>query len=291
VVGRQTERMRRSLLAPLAALSLLLAACGNDDAGSAATTTTTAADTPAETTTTEPGEVEEGEVLRILASNDDGIEHPGLDLMVRTLMELDDVEVTVVAPAENQSGTSDRTTEGGASHAPGSTASGIEGTAVDGFPADAVLVALDELGLEPHLVVSGINDAQNIGPFAELSGTVGVVRTSVRRGIPGIAVSAGLEYNDPEFEVGAALVVEWIEEHRDQLLAGTYPLDHAVSINVPTCDVDDMGDLVEVPLAAEFIEGVGPFEFGCDLAVDDPEHDHRAVHHGYPSLTRVPPEL
>jgi 5'-nucleotidase len=281
--------MRRSLTALLATLALLLAACGNDDADTAATTTTTAADAPADETTTT--EAEPAEVLRIVASNDDGIEHPGLDLMVRTLLELDDVEVTVVAPAENQSGTSDNMTEGGAPYGPGTTASGIEGTAVEGFPADSIVVALDALGLEPHLVVSGINDAQNIGPFAGLSGTVGVVRTSVRRGIPGIAVSAGLEYNDPEFEVGAALVVDWIEEHRDQLLAGTYPLDHAVSINVPTCDPEEMGDPVEVPLATEFIDEIGPFEFACDLAVEDPEHDHRAVHHGYPSITRVPPDL
>ena len=54
-------------------------------------------------------------------------------------------------------------------------------------------VALDELGVEPDLVVSGINPGQNVGPLAYLSGTVGAGRAAVRRGIPAIAGSAGLE--------------------------------------------------------------------------------------------------
>jgi 5'-nucleotidase len=274
-------------LAGILATALLAAACGA--AGGTAATTTTAAETTttAATTTTDDSE----EVLRILLANDDGIGHPGLDLMARELMGLDGVEVTVVAPAENRSGTSDNVTEGGAPFGPGQTASGIEGTAVDGFPADAVLIALDELGLEPHLVVSGINDAQNHGPFARISGTVGVARTAVRREIPAVAVSAGLEYNDPEFEVAAALAIEWITEHRAALLDGTHPTDHAVSFNVPTCPVEQMGELLEVPIAPDFIEGIGPYEFGCALDDPDPEHDHAALYAGHATLTRVPPDL
>lgn len=278
----------RALVGALATAALLLPACG-DDGDSAATTTTAAPPTteaPATTDADAPAEV-----LRILLANDDGIGHPGLDLMARTLMATGDVEVTVVAPAENRSGTSDNVTEGGAPFGPGETASGIAGTAVDGFPADAVLIALDELGLEPHLVVSGINDAQNHGPFAQISGTVGVARTAVRRGIPAVAVSAGLEYNDPEFEVAAGLVVDWIAEHRDALLDGTQPTDHAISFNVPTCPVEQMGELLEVPIAPDFTEGVGPYEFGCALDDPDPEHDHAALHAGHPTITRVPPDL
>jgi 5'-nucleotidase len=274
-------------LAGILTTALLAAACGA--AGGTAATTTTAAEattTEATTTTGAPAEV-----LRILLANDDGIGHPGLDLMARELMALEDVEVTVVAPAENRSGTSDNVTEGGAPFGPGQTASGIEGTAVDGFPADAVLIALDELGLEPHLVVSGINDAQNHGPIARASGTVGVARTAVRRGIPAIAISAGLEYNDPEFEVAADLVIDWITEHREAIVGGTQSTDHAVSVNVPTCPVEQMGDLLEVPIAPDFLEGIGPYEFGCELDDPDPEHDHAALHAGHKTLTRVPPDL
>jgi 5'-nucleotidase len=289
------RRLLTSASALLAVAALLLAGCG-DDGGAATTTTTSPAAEPA------PDEAgageapaddgaEPAEVLRILLANDDGIAHPGLDLMLRELVALDGVEVTVVAPAENMSGSSDQTTEGGAPHAPGATASGVEGTAVDGFPADAVHVALDELGLDPHLVVSGINDAQNHGPFVTISGTVGVARTAIRRDIPAIAISAGLEYDDAEFGVAAALVVDWVLEHRDALVTGTQTTDHAVSINVPTCPVEAMGELVEVPVAEDFLDGIGPYEFACDLGEDDPVHDHAALHAGYPTLTRVPADL
>jgi 5'-nucleotidase len=280
--------VRRSPIRVLVAVIALvgLVGCGGDD--DATTTTVAVTETTAATTTTT---VAEPETLRILASNDDGISHPGLDLMVRRLQELSDVEISVVAPAENMSGSSDATTEGGAPHRPATTASGVEATAVEGFPADSVVVALDELGLEPHLVVSGINDAQNIGPFAELSGTVGVARTAVRRGIPGVAVSAGLQYNDAEFGVAADLVIDWINEHRDALVDRSQPTDEAISFNIPSCAPEEMGELVEVPLAAEFPEGVNPFESECSLTDPEPADDYAALRSGYPALTRVPPDL
>lgn len=274
-----TRRLGALLVGLVAAVALV--ACGDDDAPTTADPDTEPAETSAA----------ESEPLRILVANDDGIDSQGLDLLVRTLEELPNVEITVVAPAEDQSGTSDQTTPEGAPHTPATTASGIEATAVDGFPADAVFVALDELGLEPHLVVSGINDGHNIGPFAELSGTVGVARTALRRGIPGVAVSAGLEYDDAEFGVGADLVAEWITEHRDALVDGTQPTDLAVSFNVPTCPVDQMGDVVEVPLADDFLEGHDPFESECTLDDPDPIHDHAALVAGYPALTMIPAEL
>lgn len=294
------RRLLASASALLVTASLLLAGCGDD--GETATITTVPGADPAPDEPDEPDgaaadgaqaddAVEPVEVLRIVLANDDGIGHLGLDLMQRELAALDGVEVTVVAPAENMSGSSDRATEGGAPHAPGATASGVEGTAVDGFPADAVQVALDELGLDPHLVVSGINDGQNHGPFAAISGTVGVARTAIRRDIPAVAISAGLEYEDAEFGVAAALVVDWVLEHRDALVARTHPTDHAVSINVPTCPVGAMGELVEVPVAEDFLDGVGPYDFDCGLGDDDPPHDHAALHAGYPTLTLVDEDL
>jgi hypothetical protein len=166
-----------------------------------------------------------------------------------------------------------------------------EAIAVDGFPADSVVVGLDELGLEPHLVVSGVNPGQNVGPFAEISGTVGAARTALRRGIPAVAVSAGLEFDVEQFEFAAGLAVDWIEEHRDSLVAGTQPASTVVSFNVPACPVDDMGELVEVPRATELPEDVNVFESTCDQAVSDPVDDIAAIVAGYPALTFVPPDL
>ena len=137
--------------------------------------TTTASDTS--TTTSIPDR------LTVLVTNDDGIGAPGIDALVTALSAVDGLDIVVVAPAANQSGTSDKTTPGGASHADATTISGVAGTAVDGFPADSVNVALDELGITPDLVVSGINKGQNTGNLAYASGTVGAARTAARRGI------------------------------------------------------------------------------------------------------------
>ena len=130
--------------------------------------------------------------LDILVTNDDGYAAPGIDALVERLRALPGVKLTVVAPATNQSGTSDRTTPGPVSALTATevtTASGYAATAVAGFPADSVNYALDVLKLSPDLVVSGSNAGQNLGVVAPISGTVGAARTAVRRGVPGVAVS------------------------------------------------------------------------------------------------------
>lgn len=278
----------------------VLAGCSDDDGGdggatgdgagsAAASTSTTTADPDGEGAGDDPDTG--GPTLRILVSNDDGIEHPGMDLMVRRLSELPDVEIAVVAPAVNRSGSGRQTTPGGAAHSPGRTASGFEGTAVDGYPADSIAVALDQLGLRPHVVVSGVNDAHNIGPIAQVSGTLGVVRTAVERGVPGVAGSAGLEYDEGEFSVAVDLVAGWITQHRAELVAGTLRMDAAVSFNVPTCEPEQMGDVVEVPLAVAFPTGANPFESRCDLSGPPPTDDYEALAAGYPAMTMVPVDL
>ena len=263
----------------IAACGLLgLAACSSDDADPEA-----AEETTSTTEAVEP--------LRILVTNDDGIGAPGIDVLVGALLEVDDVEVHVVAPADDKTGSSDKTTPGGAPYADGATLSGVEGTAVDGFPADTVTVALDDLGLEPDLVVSGINKGQNTGPLAYLSGTVGAGREAVRRGLPAIAASAGLG-EDADYELAAALVVEQIDSHRDEYgEASSGEVEAVVNINVPDCTTGEAKELVEVPLAAELPEGLNPFESDC--SVEDPPEladDLAAVAAGHPALSLVPPE-
>ncbi len=264
----------------------VLSGCGDDDTSADAAPTTTA--DPVETTTT----TEAGETLTILVTNDDGIGAPGIDALVTALAAMDDVEVVVVAPAENQSGSSDNTTPDGATSAPGTTAGGVEGTAVAGFPADAVNVALGELGIEPDLVVSGVNKGQNVGPLAAVSGTVGAARTAIRQGVPAVAVSAGLR-DETDFAAAAALVVEWIEENRAAIADGSIGTDEVVSFNIPDCTAGDIGAVVEVPLADELPEGVNVFETDCSVDRTDvePESDVDAIVNGVAAETLVPAEL
>jgi 5'/3'-nucleotidase SurE len=127
--------------------------------------------------------------LRILLTNDDGIEAPGIGIMRDTLVAAGH-EVTVVAPLQDQSGSSIRVTISGTmqtrKHANGMWS-------VDGYPADAVLVGLQQLFSEraPDLIVSGPNFGPNLG-FALSSGTVGAATMAMFAGVPAMAVSVGV---------------------------------------------------------------------------------------------------
>jgi 5'-nucleotidase len=196
-----------------------------------------------------------------------------------------------VAPAEERSGSSDTTTEGEVTYTETTTPGGNEAYAVDGYPADSVGVALDDLGLDPQLIVSGINPAQNVGPFAEVSGTVGVGRTAIRQGVPALAVSGPAELDEAQFDFGAGLALDWIEANCEDLVAGTAQTDTVTSINFPACAPEQMGELKEVPRATEFPEGVSPFESSCDLSNPAPANDVEAIIVGYPAITQVPAEF
>ena len=271
------------ILAALLMSLLALVACSddndNDDAASSAS------EEPAETTTTE-APAAEAEVLDILVTNDDGYQGEGLDKMVEALKALPDTEVTVVAPAGNQSGTGDRTTPGELVVTDVETPSGHPAKSVDGFPADTVNVAVDRLGLEPDLVISGINAGQNIGPFSEVSGTVGAAKQAVRKGIPALAASQGKIEETFDYATGVEYVLEWVAEHRDAILAGDQPVQ-VESLNIPTCPTGEVRDLIEVPLATDFGER-DAFGVDCTSAATDPADDVDAFKTGYASLTIVP---
>jgi 5'-nucleotidase len=270
--------LRRTAIVAVAVAVALGGCSSGDDAADPATTE--------ETTTTTVAI----EPLTILVTNDDGIDHPGIDTLVTALHALDEVEVVVVAPATNQTGKSDQTTPGGASYRDGTTASGFEGTAVDGTPADTIAVAVDELGIEPDLVVSGINQGQNLGPVAFESGTLGAARSAVRRGIPAIGGSAGIP-EDTDYEAVAALIIDHIGEHRSEYADGTADVTSVVSFNIPYCSAGEIQELVEAPLAPTIAEGQNPYDTDCTVVSQDaPADDVAAVMAGHAVLTLVPPE-
>jgi 5'-nucleotidase len=272
----------RTVGAAMAAL-LVLAGCSSDDGDE----DDAAAEAPAtdDTTTTTAAP----EPLRILVSNDDGFGAEGIDALVEGLLTLDEVELTVSAPLENQSGTSDSTTPGDEATSEETTLSGYPATAVDGFPADSVEAGLEALAEPPHLVVSGINEGQNIGPLTELSGTVGAARTGARAGIPALAVSQGLLLDSsappPNYPDAVELVLAWVEEHRAELVAAD-PVDGIAAVtnlNVPTCPVGEIGELLEVPVASEAQVGdADVFAVDCEAAVDAPGNDVAGFLAGHP---------
>jgi 5'-nucleotidase len=116
-----------------------------------------------------------------------------------------------------------------------------------------VLWAIDEGNLDftPDLVISGINEGQNLGPIIELSGTVGAARTASRLGVPALALSQGLA-DEPDFEAGVAVALTWLEENfatiRDSEV-DAQGLAVAWNINIPTCATGAVRDIIEVPPA------------------------------------------
>jgi 5'-nucleotidase len=268
----------------LAVLALVAASCGSDDKQDDATPSTTTT-TEASTSTT----AAEAKTLEILVTNDDGYAAEGIDAVVEALRAEPDTHVTVVAPNDNQSGQGDKTTPGTLVTHEVKTKSGYDAIGVEGHPADTVIEAIDVLHLKPHLVVSGTNEGQNIGPFTTISGTVGAAKQAVLKGIPALASSTGLvKDHELDHDVAAKLVVEWVREHRDALLAGTAPVEIR-NLNVPTCVTGELRGLVEVPLATDF-KGRDASLQDCTSTKPESEliDDVDAFANGYAALTLAP---
>jgi len=175
--------------------------------------------------------------LDVLVTSDDGVGAAGLDAIARALAALPDTTVRIVAPAANQSGTGGKTSDGAVNHSDTTTASGLRATEVNGYPADAVNVALDDLGLKPDLVVSGIHEGQSLGPDVDTSGTIGAARAAAQRGIPALAASLGLG-DTYDYDPAVKQILTWIATHRADLLttpAATRRQTMLFNLNVPNC--------------------------------------------------------
>jgi 5'-nucleotidase len=267
-------------VAVVAVAALVLAACGGDDGGDD-DGSATGSSAEATTTTTAP------EPVQVLVTNDDGVMSEGIDAVVNALSERDDVEVTVVAPAEQQSGASDQTSPTPPATEATTTISGVEATAVDGFPADAVLYGLsDEVGIEFDLVVSGLNSIQNLGLATDLSGTVGAAATGARADVAALASSQGAA-DAPDYATGADYVMSWLDENIEQVAAGELAGTLA-NLNVPTCETGEVRGVVEVP-ADEDNDTLGPSD--CTSTLEDPVDDIEAFAHGFASLSELDPAV
>ena len=123
--------------------------------------------------------------MKILISNDDGYQAPGIIALYEALKEIAQVEV--VAPEQNNSAKSNALTL----HSPIYIRTASNGFRyVTGTPADCVHIALTGLlGYIPDLVVSGINNGANMGDDTIYSGTVGAAMEGYLMGVPAIAFS------------------------------------------------------------------------------------------------------
>jgi len=171
--------------------------------------------------------------MKILISNDDGYQAPGIVALHAALQDI--AEVEVVAPEYNNSAKSNALTLS----APLYVHKGANGFRyVTGTPADCVHIALKGLiGYRPDLVVSGINNGANMGDDTIYSGTVGAAMEAYLFGIPAIAFSQtekGWAHVDAAAQVARRLV-QRIE--RERMLEGPAWL---LNVNVPNLPLDQL---------------------------------------------------
>ena len=130
--------------------------------------------------------------MKVLLTNDDGIEAEGLQALRRALLRVPDIELVVIAPDGNRSAMARSiTTRRPLWVEEVDFGDGTVGYATDGTPVDCVRLATLGLvdGFEADLIVSGINHGANLGDDITYSGTVAAALEGVLLGLPAIAVS------------------------------------------------------------------------------------------------------
>lgn len=174
--------------------------------------------------------------MHILATNDDGVQAPGLLALVKELRLMG--EVTILAPDRNWSASGHVKTM----HRPirveeVTLADGTVALTSDGAPSDCVALAL--LGLtpdRPDLVVSGINPNANIGLDVTYSGTVTAALEAAIGGVPGISVSLQISASPPDFSP-AAIYARMVAQ---QVMSKGLPSGTILSVNVPGLPLNDI---------------------------------------------------
>ncbi len=233
---------------------------------------------------------------RILVSNDDGIDAPGIQALAKALEVLG--EVTVVAPEREQSAASHSLTL----HKPLRVYSrGGRRMAVSGTPTDCVAMAVHHLmDSPPDIVVSGINRGANLGDDVTYSGTVSAAMEGTLLGVPSIAISQ-LMWQDTGYDTAARFAVKLARTVLSQIERGNgLPADTLLNVNVPDLPPDQVKGMRWTCQGKrrftkeQVIENVDPrgrkyyWVGGTEVEWDgNPNSDHQAVCDGYISVTPV----
>jgi 5'-nucleotidase len=241
--------------------------------------------------------------VRVLITNDDGIQAAGLNALRRELIAMDGLDVHVIAPDSNQSATARSiTTRSPLWVEEIAFDDGSSGFATDGTPVDCVRFA--ELGLvgeRPELIVSGINHGSNLGDDITYSGTVAAALEGIVLGIPAIAISqsaggeaSGLPWGrEFDFSASAAFAAELVRRAAQDPL----PADTLLNVNAPAgppegVEVTHLGKRLyndELKLVDEDSDGRRRYQiYGYEPSFEDERgSDLSAIAHERISVTPV----
>lgn len=167
--------------------------------------------------------------MRILITNDDGIDSPGLAVLERVAAQMAE-DVWVVAPETDQSGLSHSLTLGDPLRI---RALGSQRFALRGTPSDCVIMATRRImASKPDLILSGINIGQNAADDVTYSGTVAGAIEGTLIGVPSIAFSLAFDHEgdgDPQWETAEHFAPEVIKK----LLDFGFPDGVLFNVNFP----------------------------------------------------------
>jgi 5'-nucleotidase len=235
--------------------------------------------------------------MRVLVSNDDGVDAPGIRHLADALRAAGH-QVTVVAPDRDRSGASNSLTLDQPIRA---TKRANNIWSVAGTPTDCVHLALSGmLDADPDIVLSGINNTSNLGDDVIYSGTVAAAMEGRCLGLPAIAVSlASVDHKARFFESAARAAVEITA----RLITDPLPADTILNVNVPDLAWEDIQGFEVSRLghrhrAEPCIQQHDPrgrpiWWIGPPGAAQDagPGTDFHAVRHGFISITPIHVDL
>jgi 5'-nucleotidase len=230
--------------------------------------------------------------MRILLSNDDGVQALGLNTLAKYMAQI--AEVVVVAPDRNRSGASNSLTLENPLRSKMMENNFIS---VEGTPTDCVHLALTGLLTEmPDLVMAGINHGANLGDDVFYSGTVAAAMEGRFLGYPALAISlVGHQHFDT-----AAIIAKNLVQH---LHADPLPAQTILSVNVPDLPLKEVKGFeitrlgtrhrAEKTLPATDIRGNTIYWIGPPGPEQDagPGTDFHAVNNGYVSVTPLQLDL
>ncbi len=242
--------------------------------------------------------------MRVLLTNDDGIEAEGLQALRRALLALPSVELAVIAPDGNRSAMARSiTTRRPLWVQEVDFEDGTVGYATDGTPVDCVRLANLGLveGFRAELVVSGINHGSNLGDDITYSGTVAAALEAIVVGLPGIAVSQQSVSRELDFRAGTGFDFDVAASFTARLVAELenvpLPAGTLLNINVPGASpegvsVARLGKRVyrdELALVDESAGGRRLYRIYGDVSFerDETETDLAAVADGLIAVTPI----
>ncbi len=227
--------------------------------------------------------------MRILLTNDDGIESEGIRAL-RDILDQDH-DVWVFAPDGERSAMSHYITVKGPVRC---SRVGPSATACSGSPADCVILShLGAVPFSPEIVISGINRGPNLGSDIIYSGTAAAARQAALQGTPGIAVSLNAHEDPFHFENAAAFVSEHLA-----MLVRLWNEHHFININIPNSPIRHDEVEITTPCNRRYTDRLSRFNApngdeyffvdGEPLAGDLlPGTDWHAVHSGVVSISPI----